>query len=149
MKRTLMLSSLTFVLLAGAVWSLAQRTGETEQVVAALEGQWLTAQKTSNPGLLAPMLADKFVNTSTDGTVSNKAETLAIVKSSKWESADYKDVKVTVFGSTAIATGVFTGKGTDTSGKPASTNERWTDTWVKMPDGKWQCVASHASPIKS
>jgi hypothetical protein len=22
------------------------------------------------------------------------------------------------------------------------------DTWVKMPDGKWQCVASQDSPVK-
>ena len=49
---------------------------------------------------------------------------------------------------TAIATGGFKGKGTDESGKPFETNERWTDTWVKMPDGKWQCVASHGSDIK-
>jgi len=25
---------------------------------------------------------------------------------------------------------------------------RWTDTWVKMPNGKWQCVATQASPLK-
>jgi hypothetical protein len=148
MKRTLLLSSLVWVLLGTAVWSQAQKTGGTEETVAALEGQWLQAQKTSNPDLLAPLLADKFVNTSTDGTVTNKPDTLALVKSSKYTSADYSDLKVTVFGSTAIATGIFTGKGSDASGKPAMVNERWTDTWVKMPNGKWQCVASHASPIK-
>jgi ketosteroid isomerase-like protein len=27
-------------------------------------------------------------------------------------------------------------------------HERFTDTWVKMPDGKWQCVATHSSAIK-
>jgi hypothetical protein len=27
-------------------------------------------------------------------------------------------------------------------------HERWTDTWVKMPNGSWQCVASHGSEIK-
>jgi hypothetical protein len=27
-------------------------------------------------------------------------------------------------------------------------NERFTDTWVKMPGGKWQCVASQSSPVK-
>jgi ketosteroid isomerase-like protein len=105
--------------------------------------------ETSNPDLLAPLLADKFVNTSTEGVVTPKAETLAIVKSSKYTTAEYIDVKVTVFGDTAIATGIFRGKGTDTSGKPFEANERWTDTWVKMPSGKWQCVASHASPLKT
>ena len=56
--------------------------------------------------------------------------------------------KVTVFGDTAIATGGFKGKGTDAMGKPFDNNERWTDTWMKMPSGKWQCVASQATPIK-
>jgi DNA alkylation repair enzyme len=42
----------------------------------------------------------------------------------------------------------FKGKGTDPSGKPLDENERWTDTWVKMPNGKWQCAASHASTVK-
>jgi ketosteroid isomerase-like protein len=55
---------------------------------------------------------------------------------------------VTVFGGTAIATGGFDGKGTDASGKAFELHERWTDTWVKMPSGKWQCVASHATPVR-
>ena len=131
-----------------AAWSQAQNSSGTEQAVAALEGQWLKAQKTSNPDVLVPLLADKFVNISTDGTVSNKEATLALVKSGKWSSADYFDVKVTVFGDTAIARGDFRGKGTDASGKALEVNERWTDTWVKMANGKWQCVVSHASPIK-
>jgi len=57
-------------------------------------------------------------------------------------------LKVSVFGDTAIATGGEKLKGTDPLGKPLDVNERWTDTWVKMPSGKWQCVASHQSPIK-
>ena len=65
-----------------------------------------------------------------------------------YKGAAYEDVKVTVFGDSAIATGVFKAKGTDPSGKPLDVNERWTDTWVKMPNGKWQCVASHQWQIK-
>jgi len=148
MTRTLLLCSIVLLCIVGAAMSQAQNTGAIEQAIASLENQWLIAQKTSNPDLLAPLLADKFVNTSTDGVATNKSDTLAIVKSSKWITADYIGVKVTVFGDTAIATGVFKGKGTDASGKPMESNERWTDTWVKMPNGKWQCVASHASPIK-
>ena len=86
--------------------------------------------------------------TEADGKVSDKAGTLAFYKNTKWASAEYDDVKVTVFGDTAIATGGFKGKGTDAMGKPFDNNERWTDTWMKMPSGKWQCVASHATPIK-
>jgi ketosteroid isomerase-like protein len=58
------------------------------------------------------------------------------------------NVQVTVFGDTAIAIGGGKFKGTDSSGKPMDLHDRFTDTWVKMPDGKWQCVATHASAIK-
>ncbi len=70
----------------------------------ALEQQWLQSQKTNNPDLLAPLLADKFVSTGNDGKVTGKAETLATAKSKKYDSAEYEDVKVTAFDNTAIAT---------------------------------------------
>jgi ketosteroid isomerase-like protein len=126
----------------------AQASGGTEKAIVALEEQWMQSQRTNNPDLLAPLLADKFVNTSTEGKVRNRAETLAIAKATKFESVEYQDMNVTVFGDTAIVTGGFKGKGTDETGKPFDTLERWTDTWVKMPDGKWQCVASHGSNVK-
>jgi hypothetical protein len=97
--------------LVSAAWSQAQKSGGTEQAVAALEQQWLQSQKTNSPDMLAPLLADKLVSTNSDGQVAGKAETLARAKSIKYESAENNDLKVTVFGDTAIATGGFKGKG--------------------------------------
>jgi uncharacterized protein (TIGR02246 family) len=148
MKRTWILFLAGLFSLGITTRSQAQTTGGTEKAVAALEQQWLQSQKTNNPDLVAPLLADKFVSTGSDGKIQTKAESLATAKATKYEGAAYEDVKVTVFGDSAIATGVFKAKGTDPSGKPLDVNERWTDTWVKMPNGKWQCVASHQSQIK-
>jgi ketosteroid isomerase-like protein len=134
--------------LGSATWSQAQDTGATEKAVTAMENQWLESQKTNNVDLLAPLLADKLVNTSTEGKVTNRAETLANAKATKFASVEYVDMHVTAFGDTAIATGTFKGKGTDKTGKPFDQLERFTDTWVKMPGGKWQCVATHGSDIK-
>lgn len=136
------------LLLTIPAWPQSKGGSATEKAVAALEQQWLKAQQTSNPDLLAPLLADRFIETTSDGKTMGRAEALAGTKASKYESADYTDVKVTVFGNTAIATGAFEGKGTDEHGKAIASPERWTDTWVKMPSGKWQCVASHASGMK-
>jgi len=147
-KRSLIWSVLGFVVLTSAVWSQAQDTAVTEQAVAAMEQKWLQSQKTNNPDLIAPLLADKFTNTGIDGKVTNKTESLANAKATKYDSVVYDDLKVTVFGDTAIATGTFKAKGTDASGKPLDAPERFTDTWVKMPNGKWQCVASQGSPVK-
>jgi uncharacterized protein (TIGR02246 family) len=131
-----------------AAWAqTAQSSGGTEKAILALENQWLQAQKTNNPDLVAPLLADKFVNTGVDGKVTDKAQTLADQKARKYASAEYENVHVTVFGNTAIATGEYTGTGTDAAGKSFDEHERWTDTWVKMPDGKWQCVATQGSPV--
>ena len=148
MKKTWMCCLSGLFLLASAAWSQAQTSGGTEKAVTALEQQWMQSQKTNNPDLVAPLLADKFVNTGTDGKVTGKAETLANAKATKYESIEYEDLKVTVFGDTAIATGASKAKGTDESGKPMDDHVRWTDTWVKMPNGKWQCVASQGSPVK-
>jgi ketosteroid isomerase-like protein len=137
------------LVLGGAGWSQAQQTGsEAEKTVTALENKWLQSYRTNNPDLIAPALADKFVSTSPDGKLMNKADSLADAKATKNTSADYENLQVTVFGETAIATGGYKGKGTDGSGKPFDVHLQWTDTWVKMPNGKWQCVASQDTPIK-
>src|ERR1700680_1965420 len=148
MKRAWISFLIGLLSLGSAAWSQAQTTGWTQKAVAALEQRWLLSQNTNNSDLVAPLLADKFVNTGSDGKVTGKAETLATAKATKYDSAEYDDVKVTAFGDTAIATGGFKAAGTDASGKPLDVHERFTDTWVKMPNGQWQCVASHGSPVK-
>jgi uncharacterized protein (TIGR02246 family) len=135
--------------LATAVSSQAQQTsGSAEKAIATLENQWLQAQRTNNPDLVAPILADKFVYTDGEGKLDSKAAMLADAKTVKWDSVDYKNMQIAVYGDTAIVTGEFVGKGTDSSGKPVNDRSRYTDTWAKMPDGKWQCVASQDTPIK-
>jgi ketosteroid isomerase-like protein len=149
MRRTWMWCVIALLSLGSTAFSQNKTSsGETEKAVAALEQQWLQSQKTNNPDLVAPLLADKFTGTGSDGKVSGKAQALADAKASKYESMEYEDVKVTVFGGTAIATGGSRAKGTDASGKPMDNHSRWTDTWVKMRSGQWQCVASHVSTIK-
>jgi len=148
MKKTLTWCLLGLFSLGSAAWSQDKQTGDgTEKAVAVLEQQWLQSQKTNNPGQFAPLLADKFVNTNIEGKVTGKAETLANAKAIKYDGAEYENLRVTAFGDTAIATGGFKAKGTDASGKLFDEHERFTDTWVKMPSGQWQCVSSHTSSV--
>jgi ketosteroid isomerase-like protein len=134
--------------LSTAAWS-QNSTDRTEKAIAALEQQWLQSQKANNSDSAAPLLADKFINTDSDGKAASKSEFLAQQKATKYDSVAYDDLKVMVIGDTAIATGVFRATGTDASGKPLDAHERFTDTWVKMPNGKWQCVASHQSRART
>lgn len=146
--KKLTLCLLGILSLGSVAWSQAQAaTGGVEKTIVALENQWLQAAKTQNPDLIAANYDDRLVDTESSGKVSTKAQGMAYLKATKFTSAEYEDVEVTVFGDTAIAAGSFKAKGTDSKGKPFDVHERWTDTWVKMPSGKWMCVASHSSPI--
>jgi ketosteroid isomerase-like protein len=140
---------LASVMIVSAASAQTATAGAAEQAVTAAELQWLKSQQTNNVDLLAPLLADKVVETSGEGKVFvGKDAVLADAKSETWSSVDYTDLKVTVFGNTAIATGTFVGKGKDAAGKPLDERVRFTDTWVKMAGGKWLCVATQDSPIK-
>jgi hypothetical protein len=143
MKKISIVCLVASFFLVSAAWA----QDGTEKAVAALEQQWLQSQKTNNPDLVAPILSDKFVNTGSDGKVTNRAESLAGAKATKYASVAYDDLKVTAFGDAAVATGDFKAKGTDPSGKPLDVHERFTDTWIKGAKGQWQCVASHQSTV--
>ena len=146
-KRSLIWGTLAIVAIGTGAAALAGAADSAEQAVTAAENQWLKSQQTNNVDLLAPLLADKVVETTEEGKVhAGKQAVLAAAKSDTWSSADYTDVKVTVFGNTAVATGTFTGKGT-AAGKPVDARVRFTDTWV-LTNGKWLCVATHDSTLK-
>jgi hypothetical protein len=126
MKKTWMWCLVTLLSL-GTIMPLQAQTGGTEKAVAALEQQWLQSQKTNNPDLVGPLIADKFIGTGVDGKLTDRAQLLADAKATKYDNMEYEDVKVTVFGNTAIATGASKAKGTDETGKPMDTHVRWTD----------------------
>jgi ketosteroid isomerase-like protein len=148
MKNHWMYCALAVLALGVSGASQAQQAGDTEKAIAALENQWLKSTQTNNADLAAPLLADKLASTDAEGKLSNKAQSLADAKSRKFTSAEYDNVQVTVYGDTAIATGIYKGKGTESNGKTFDENERFTDTWVKMPNGKWQCVATQTTAVK-
>ena len=133
---------------ANAVYAQSSAGAGSEQAVMALEQKWLQSQKSNDTTMLEPLLADNVADTSTEGKLlTGKAAVVKDAKAVKWSSAEYSDMKVTVHGDAAIVTGIFDGKGTDPDGKAVNVHERFTDTWVKMPAGNWQCVASQGTPL--
>lgn len=140
------LSVCAVALLVALAWSA--NASDTEKTISDLEYKWAEAQKLGNADVVAPMLADTFVNTDADGETYGKPHLLSNLKGGKWEVNGISNVKVTVYGSTAIATGSWAGKGIDGDGTPINRHERWTDTWVKTSSGNWQCVASQQTSSK-
>ncbi len=147
-----MLATAGVVLLAlGGVMAQQARTpasGAVATAVLDLENQWAKAALENNADALAALLAEDFVSLESDGTERTKADVVARTKKAKWTTFQVSGMKVTVHGDSAIVTGQWTGVGTDGGGQSVNAKERWVDTWVKMADGKWRCVASASAPSK-
>jgi ketosteroid isomerase-like protein len=147
MDRVLSLVGVLLLASMSALRGFAQDASIVEKAITDLESKWAAAQKVGQAEIVAPMLADRFITIGTDGKLATKDELLAHVKPGNWDDYGISDVKVIVYGQVAIATGLWTGKG-QVGDHKVDIHERWTDTWVHMAGGTWQCVASQQTEIK-
>jgi ketosteroid isomerase-like protein len=117
--------------------------------IIALEKAWNQAYKAGDVRALDSILDNEIVLINDDGSVQSKAEFLGSVKTtgnnSQEQQVSPESMNVHVFGSTAVATGVFRAKGVE-GGKSYVRRERFVDTWL-YKNGKWVCVASNATPV--
>lgn len=119
--------------------------------IVALEQLWNQAYKAGDTKALDSILDKDIVLVNDDGSVQTKAEFLASVKespsqpSSQQQQVAPESLKVNVFGTTAIATGVMRVKGVE-GGKPYTRRERFVDTWI-YKGSSWFCVGTNATPV--
>ena len=143
MKRLVIVSVLLVV--AFSAPTLGQRRGQkpnehsrTEREVRQRLEQWVDALKRNDVATLDQILADDFQYILDDGRTRSKAEELAPNKAGdiKFETISTEEVKVFVFGNTAIATGVGKFKGAF-KGRPFEARERFCDVYQKKK-GQWK-----------
>jgi hypothetical protein len=80
-RRSLIWGSLALAIIVSGAAAQAAAADSAEQAVTAAEHQWLKSQQTNNVDLLAPLLADKVVETTDEGKVrSGKEAVLAAAK---------------------------------------------------------------------
>ena len=127
--------------------SKGRASAGTEEAVMRIERELLDAVLKGNSSANERYLADSYVFTGPDGTVENKAQAIADLKSGdlKLQSASLDDAKVQVYNDTAVVTYSSNDKGTY-KGKDISGRTRWTDVFVKH-NGHWQIVASHGTML--
>jgi ketosteroid isomerase-like protein len=144
MKR---LTAITVLMLISAALAFSQ-TNKSERELFKANQEYDAAIKSNDVKTLEQIFADEFVYTTPDGEVRDKAQQLAFTRSGdlKFESAQSSDVKVRVYGKTAVMTGRFDAKGTF-KGKNIDVRERYTAVWVKQ-NGRWQLVAEQGNFIK-
>jgi ketosteroid isomerase-like protein len=123
------------------------KKGGVEQELIQLEDEWGDAFLKRDVAFMDRIMADDATWTSPEGIVSTKAQYLASFKSLEGVDTSWvnDEMKVRVYGDTAVVTGRTTFKWTN-KGKDFSGQERWTDTWVKLA-GHWGFVAGHNSKI--
>jgi len=120
----------------------ASESSRTEQEIRERLEQWVDALKRNDVATLDQILAEDFQYILDDGRTRSKTEELAPNRAGdiKFETISTEDVKVFVYGDTAIATGVGTFKGAF-KGRPFTARERFCDVYQKRK-GQWKVIAS-------
>jgi len=139
------LALVALLLVLFGVFSYAAERARTDEgsYVLALDNSWNRALETKDTKALDMILADSFVSIDIDGSIQNKTEFLASIKSSDYSppaQAVTEQSSVETYGDSAVVTGIFRTQGVD-KGKKYKNRERFVDTWVKI-NGTWKCVAA-------
>ena len=125
--------------------SVSAAAEDTTKAITDLENEWVTAIVKKDTGTINRLLADDFSGT-TDDQIYSKADAIEDVKSGTHESLDLDNIKVRLFGDTAVVTMGQNEKSrhgnTDFSG-----HYLFTDVWAKK-NGQWFAVASHGSRVR-
>jgi ketosteroid isomerase-like protein len=142
-----LLSSVLFA----AVTVQAQQTktnsdAAISETLQAMEHAWLNAEKHHDTAAFEKIVADDWIAIGPDGKSQTKAERAAEIKAAHITSATMGDMRVRVFGDTAVVTGTDD-ESTMEDGKKSSDHYAWTDVFVKR-NGKWLAVASQTAQIK-
>ena len=141
-------SVLGLLMLSSGAMAQLKSAGGDEAALKAIEEKWDAANLKGDTATLGAIFVDTFISTNTEGKVSTKAEVLAQLKSGemKYETSKVDDMKVYVYGDTAVVNGRWKAKFVE-KGKAVDTSERFTDTYIRQ-NGQWRCIASHGSTIK-
>ena len=137
--------------LSAAVTVQAQQTktdsdAAISETLQAMEHDWLNAEKNHDTAAFEKLVADDWIAIGPDGKSQTKAQRAAEIKGAHISSATMGDMKVRVFGDTAVVTGTDD-EITMKAGKKSGDHYAWTDVFVKR-NGKWVAVASQTAQIK-
>lgn len=146
--RCTLLAAVLCLLVATPAFALPHRDSKSiHKKIEALEMQWRDALVNNNVRLMDHLLADDYLGVSANGTVETKSEEIAQSRAGtlRIQSLNLSDIKVRVFGNTAVVTSraELTGMNgqSDISG-----NYRYTRVYNKR-FGQWKIISFEASRI--
>ncbi|MFY9791980.1 MAG: nuclear transport factor 2 family protein [Candidatus Sulfotelmatobacter sp.] len=120
--------------------------GDRSRIIA-LENAWNQAVREKDTSALNLLLGPELVYVDYDGTLMDKAQYLASVKSQvvQPERIVSESMNVHLFAAAAVVEGIYRETG-EKNGKSYTLRERFSDTWIRRNES-WECVASHSTLI--
>jgi ketosteroid isomerase-like protein len=120
-----------------------------EQEIRALEALRIEAILKGDTSFFEKYCADDYMAIRGDGKLSTKAQEIENFKAgtTKYESIDEHELKIRIYGDTAVANARSSIKAT-INGWPYSGDVRNTRVWVKQK-GNWKLVTFHATRIET
>jgi ketosteroid isomerase-like protein len=143
--RKITLAVVAVAVALGALALLPRSTTLSEAEVLVAEQAWAKAIAENDVAGLDAILADDYRSTDASGRVRTKADDLsrARAKTLRFDVYDSTNVRVRVWGDTAVVTGESALRGSH-AGKPFATTILFTDTLARI-DGRWRAVSAHIS----
>ena len=121
--------------------------GPLVREVQEIKRQYDVAQLANDAGWFERMLAEDYVFIGGDGSVTTKADFVREMRGKDlvWKSVAVKEMKIRVYGDTAVVTGRFFGRG-QYKGASLDERQRFTSLWIKR-SGRWQGISEHGSKL--
>jgi hypothetical protein len=132
------------LLVVPMAWS---QGGNAEQQIKTLGEQLNAATLKADTSFLEKVLADDYTGVRGDGSVLTKAQEIEKYKSGaiKYETNEIKDLKIRVYGHTAVSTSLSSSKNIRDGQQHIGTT-RNIRVWVKQ-NGNWKCVAYQTTRV--
>ena len=143
-KRIVLTFTMLSLLAVPLAWS---QGGNAEQQIKTAGNDLMTAVLKADIRSLEKLLADDYTGVRGDGSVLTKAQEIEKFKSGaiKYEANEIKDLKIRVYGHTAVSTSLSTSKNIR-DGQPHIGTTRNIRVWVKQ-NGNWKCVAYQTTRV--
>jgi ketosteroid isomerase-like protein len=142
------LSFAALILLGGATNLPAAAADDVSKELQAAEQNWAAGAVKKDVSVMQSLFADDYTLTNPVGQVVPGKALIDKVKdgSFKLDSLDYSEMKVRVYGDTAVVIGHLNCKG-NWDGNDVGGDYAFTDTFSKI-DGHWREVASQVTRIE-
>ena len=137
--------------LVGCITTSAQprTTNSDEEALKNLIHEWAMCAVKGNTQDLEKIMVDTFSGTA-EGISFKRQKLLEALRSGQMKVGDWTidDVKLSIKGNSASATGRSKLSNATYMGKDFSGNWVWTDRFVKQRDGSWRAVSSQSRRVK-